>query len=512
MDRQIIISVEPRETRVGILEDGKLHEILIERAQEKTLVGNIYKGVVRNVLPAIQAAFVDIGLDRNGFLHASDITSEVAACREIAGEEVEWIELSPRELKREPIDTLIQKGQEVLVQIIKEPIGTKGVRLSTNLSIAGRYLVMMPGARQIGISRRIEEQAERRRLRQILREIQPPHDVGFIVRTVGQGASREEFEKDIRYLTDLWRGIQRQAPQAACPSLVHEELNLVLRVLRDSLTEDVSKIVVDSKDEHAAIARFVDALMPNMGAKIVYHGDRDHVFDSYGIEKEIEKAQRRKVWLRCGGYLIVDQTEAMVVIDVNSGRCLNKRNIDDTILETNMQAVEEAARQIRLRNIGGIIIIDFIDMHFRKHQRMVEKAMEQAVRRDKAKTNIFSLSPLGILQMTRERVKESLSEAVYEACPYCGGGGKVKSAESMSIEVQRLVKLALRGTRRLRRLPIRVQAHPSVCRLLEHGDREALRELEEHYRGTVTIEPREEFHIETVKLVNERTGKTLREE
>ncbi|HQM52676.1 MAG TPA: Rne/Rng family ribonuclease, partial [bacterium] len=440
MDRQIIISVEPRETRVGILEDGKLQEILIERAQEKTLVGNIYKGVVRNVLPAIQAAFVDIGLDRNGFLHASDITSEVAACREIAGEEVEGIELSPRELKREPIDTLIQKGQEVLVQIIKEPIGTKGVRLSTNLSIAGRYLVMMPGARQIGISRRIEEQAERRRLRQILREIQPPHDVGFIVRTVGQGASREEFEKDIRYLTDLWRGIQRQAPQAACPSLVHEELNLVLRVLRDSLTEDVSKIVVDSKDEHAAIARFVDALMPNMGAKIVYHGDRDHVFDSYGIEKEIEKAQRRKVWLRCGGYLIVDQTEAMVVIDVNSGRCLNKRNIDDTILETNMQAVEEAARQIRLRNIGGIIIIDFIDMHFRKHQRMVEKAMEQAVRRDKAKTNIFSLSPLGILQMTRERVKESLSEAVYEACPYCGGGGKVKSAESMSIEVQRLVK------------------------------------------------------------------------
>ena len=197
MDRQIIISVEPRETRVGILEDGKLQEILIERAQEKTLVGNIYKGVVRNVLPAIQAAFVDIGLDRNGFLHASDITSEVAACREIAGEEVEGIELSPRELKREPIDTLIQKGQEVLVQIIKEPIGTKGVRLSTNLSIAGRYLVMMPGARQIGISRRIEEQAERRRLRQILREIQPPHDVGFIVRTVGQGASREEFVKPI---------------------------------------------------------------------------------------------------------------------------------------------------------------------------------------------------------------------------------------------------------------------------------------------------------------------------
>ena len=265
MDRQIIINVEPRETRVGILEDDKLQEILIERAQEKTLVGNIYKGVVRNVLPAIQAAFVDIGLDRNGFLHASDITSEVAACREIAGEEVEGIELPSRELKREPIDKMISKGQEVLVQIVKEPIGTKGVRISTNLSIAGRYLVMMPGARQIGISRRIEDQAERRRLRHVLREIQAPPDVGFIVRTVGQGASREEFEKDIRYLTDLWHGIQRQAPQAPCPSLVHEELNLVLRVLRDALTEDVSKIGVDSKDEYANIARFVNALMPTRG-------------------------------------------------------------------------------------------------------------------------------------------------------------------------------------------------------------------------------------------------------
>lgn len=511
MDRQIIISVEPRETRVGILEDGKLQEILIERAQEKTLVGNVYRGVVRNVLPAIQAAFVDIGLERNGFLHVSDITSEVAACREIAGEDVEGLGVTGKASNREPIDKMIQKGQEVLAQIIKEPIGTKGVRISTNISIAGRYLVMMPGAQQIGISRRIEDFAERRRLRHILRDLQTPPDVGFIVRTVGQGASKEDFEKDILYLTDLWQGIQRQVPNAPCPSLIHEELNLALRVLRDALTEDVSKIVVDSKDEYANITRFVNALMPNMGAKIVYHSDRDHIFDSHGIEKEIEKAQRRKVWLKCGGYLIIEQTEAMVVIDVNSGRCLNKNNIDDTILETNMQAVEEAARQIRLRNIGGIIIIDFIDMHSRKHQRMVENAMQKAVKWDKAKTNIFPLSPLGILQMTRERVKESLSEAVYEACPYCGGGGKVKSAVSMSIEAQRLVKLALRGTRRLRRMPVRVQAHPSVCQLLEREDRDAVKEIEGRFHGTVTIEPKADFHIETVKLINERTGKLLNE-
>jgi ribonuclease G len=510
MGRQIIISVEPRETRVGIMEDGKLQEFLIEREQEKTLVGNIYKGVVRNVLPAIQAAFVDIGLGRNGFLHVSDITNEVSACREIAGEDVEGLGVTGKDAKRESIEKILQKEQEVLVQIIKEPIGTKGVRLSTNISLAGRYLVMMPGARQIGISRRIFDYGERRRLRQILRQIKTPADQGFIVRTVGQDASKADFEKDVRYLSDLWAGIQRQIPAAPCPSLIHEELNLILRVLRDVLTEDVSRIVVDSKDEYKNIQRFVKALMPNMAAKIVYHSGRDHVFDSSGIEKEIEKAQRRKVWLKCGGYLVIEQTEAMVVIDVNSGRCLDKKNLDDTILETNLQAAEEAARQIRLRNIGGIIIIDFIDMHLRKHQRMVEKAMQKAVKRDKAKTNIFPISQLGILQMTRERVKESLSEAVYEACPYCNGSGKVKSAESMSIEVQRLVKLALRGGHRLRRLLIKVQAHPSVCKRLETEDREAVKELEHRYKGAVKVEPREELHIENVKLINERSGRPIR--
>ncbi|MDD5557952.1 MAG: Rne/Rng family ribonuclease [bacterium] len=488
-----------------------MQEILIERAQEKTLVGNIYKGVVRNVLPAIQAAFVDIGLGRNGFLHASDITSDAAARCELAGEEVDELAAAPKDLRREPIDTIVHKGQEVIVQVIKEPIGTKGVRLSTNVSLAGRYLVMMPGAPQVGISRRIADAAERRRLRNILRQANPPGDAGFIVRTVAHGAQGEEIQKDVAYLTGLWEGIRRQIPAAPCPSLIHEELNLILRVLRDALTEDVSKITVDSREECGNIERFVDALMPRRTARIIYHGGREHVFDSSGIEKEIEKAHRRKVWLKCGGYLVIDQTEAMVVIDVNSGRCLSKKDIDETILETNLQAAEEAARQIRLRNIGGIIIIDFIDMRARRHQRLIEKAMQQAVRRDKAKTNIFPISPLGILQMTRERVKESLREAVYDACPYCGGGGRVKSAESVSIEAQRLVKLALRGGRRLRRLPVRVRAHPSVCHRLQNEDREAVRELERLYNGEVSVEPRESFHIEEVKLVNARSGRTLRE-
>ncbi|MCX6356572.1 MAG: Rne/Rng family ribonuclease [Candidatus Aureabacteria bacterium] len=509
MDRQIIISVEPRETRVGILEDNKLQELLIERMQEKTLVGNIYKGIVRNVLPAIQAAFVDIGFGKNGFLHVSDITNEVSACREIAGEDVEGLGVTGKDQKRESIDKILQNGQEVLVQIIKEPIGTKGVRLSSNISIAGRHLVMMPGARQIGISRRIADFAERRRLRTILKQLSIPKDMGFIVRTVGQGATQEEFEKDIRYLVDLWQGIQRQITAAPCPSLIHEELSLILRVLRDLLTEDVSTIVVDSKDEYQNVQRFVTALMPNMEAKISYHGGREHIFDCYGIDKEIEKAQRRKVWLKCGGYIVIEQTEAMVVIDVNSGRCLDKKNLDDTILETNLQAADEASRQIRLRNIGGIIIIDFIDMRQRRHQRMVEKAMEKAVKRDKAKTNIFPISPLGILQMTRERVKESLSEAVYEGCPYCGGFGRVKSVESMSIEAQRLIKLALRKNRHFRRMPLRILAHPNVIKRLEGEDREAVRELEKQFRGAVSFEPREDFHIETVRIQNERTGRPV---
>ena len=508
MNKQIIINVEPQETRVGIMEDGKIQEILIEREQEKTLVGNIYRGIVRNVLPGIQAAFVDLGLDRNGFLHVSDIVNEISACKEIAGEDVEGLGVRGKRSKREPIEKLIRKGQDVLVQLIKEPIGSKGVRISTNLSLAGRYLVMMPGARQIGISRRVTDYAERRRLRNILKQLKIPRDIGFIVRTVGQGATQQEFAKDVKYLLDLWKGIQKQYSMAPTPSFIHEELNLILRILRDSLTEDVSQIVVDSRDDYKNIQRFINTVMPKMRAKLLYHSGKEHIFESYGLQRDIEKAQRRKVWLKCGGYIIIEQTEAMVVIDVNSGRHIDKKNISETILETNLQAVNECARQIRLRNIGGIIIIDFIDMRLKRHQRMVERAMNKEVKRDKAKTNIFPISQLGILQMTRERVKESLSEAVYGACPYCKGSGQVKSSESMSIEVQRLIKKALLERRRLRKLRIKVQAHPCVCERLQKVDREAVTEIEKRYKGVVSFEPKD-LHMETVRLYDERTDKLI---
>ncbi len=509
MDRQFFINAEPLETRVAIAEDGKLQEIMIEREQEKTVVGNIYKGVVKSVLPAIQAAFIDVGLGKNGFLHVSDI-NEVTTCREIAGEDLEDLGITRKEKKKEPIEKTLRKDQEILVQVIKEPIGTKGVRLSANISLAGRYLVMMPGAQQLGISRRITNYAERRRLRGILKQVKVPRDMGFIVRTVGLDATPKDFAKDIDYLTSLWSGIQKQIHDNPAPALIHEEMNLVLRILRDSLAEDVSKIAVDSRDGYKNIQRFVSAVMPKINTRLIYYKGREHIFDSYGLQKEIEKAQRRKVWLKCGGYLVIEQTEAMVVIDVNSGRHLNRNNLQETILETNLQAVEEAARQIRLRNMGGIIIVDFIDMRLKRHQRMIEKAMIKAVKRDKAKSNILPISQLGILQMTRERVKESLREAVYENCPYCKGSGEVKSAESMSIEVQRRVKLALCSRRRLRRVSIKVQAHPVVCERLQREDKGAVREIEKRYKGIITFEPREDLHIENVKLYNAKTGAAIK--
>jgi ribonuclease G len=508
MERQIFINVEPLETRVAIVEDGKLQEIMIEREQEKTLVGNVYKGVVRNVLPAIQAAFIDVGLGRNGFLHVSDI-DEVTACREIAGEDLDDLGIRRKDKRKEPIEKVLTNGQELLVQVIKEPIGSKGVRLSANISLAGRYLVMMPGANQIGISRRITNYAQRRKLRGILKQLRVPGDMGFIVRTVGLNATLEDFAKDVEYLTSLWRGIQKQIPETPAPAPVHEELNLVLRILRDSLAEDVSKIAVDSREQYGNIQRFVNTVMPKINTKIIYHKGRDHIFDHHGLQREIEKAQRRKVWLKCGGYLIIEQTEALVVIDVNSGRHLDKNNLEETILQTNLEAVEEIVRQIRLRNIGGIIIIDFIDMRLRRHQRMVEREMMKAVKRDKAKTNILPISQLGILQMTRERVKESLREAVYENCPYCKGSGEVKSPESLSIEVQRKIKLVLRSKMRLRRLFIKVQAHPTVCQRLQKEDRDAVREIEKRYKGVITFEPREGLHVETVKLYNAKTGRII---
>lgn len=502
MSRQILISVESQEKRIAFLENNILEEFFIERGTETRLAGNIYKGRVENVVPGIQAAFVDVGLGKNGFLHVSDVISSAAG--EVAGEdEIETIQDRKVSKKIPSISELLKPGQEILVQVVKEPISTKGVRLSTHISLPGRFLVLLPFDPIRGISRRIQERHERTRLREFLAKTRLPKSMGVIVRTVSEGTDRGQFAKDIKYLYDTWKTIQKQIKHAGCPSFIHGELDLVLKTVRDSLTEEIDRVVVDSRDEYRRIKSFIGNLFHDMSQKIECYDGEEPLFERYGLEKEIEKMHRRKVWLKCGGYLVIDRTEALVAIDVNTGRNVGKDSLEETVHKTNLEAADEIARQLRLRNIGGIIIIDFIDMLSRQNQRSVMKRLKNAVKKDRAKTNILALSDIGLVEMTRQRIKETLAKEVYSECFYCEGRGVVKSAETMAIEIARsLAKLIrLKSEKELK-----VVVNPELYdHFVEHAD-EALKQLEEKYRVKIHLEKNPKFHIEEVKIFSVKSG------
>lgn len=498
MTKELAICTTSHETRVALLEGGHIAELYIERERERGIVGNIYKGKVIRVLPGMQAAFVDIGLEKAAFLYVADVLDEMEEVeRSIEGEVAPAGASGEQELPAlPPIEDLLREGQELLVQISKEPIGTKGARITAHISLPGRHLVYMPTVDHVGISRRIESENERERLRKVVESIRPP-GTGFIVRTVSEGKSEEDLRADMEFLVGLWNDLSRDLDERSAPSLIHSDLDVTSKVLRDILTEDVKRIVVDSREEYNKIIRFIRTFMPRLNYCIeLYEGD-EPIFDAFGLEVEISRALGRKVWLKSGASIIIEQTEALTAVDVNTGRYVGKHNLEDTILKTNLEAVKEIAFQLRLRNIGGLIIIDFIDMEKEAHREKVHAALEEALKSDKNKTNILKISELGLVEMTRKRVRESIGRTLCEPCAYCEGKGYVKGKLTVIYEILRELH------RELADLPaghITLLAHPGITGLLVDEERAGIDELEQRYGRHISINSRPGFHIEQFEI------------
>jgi len=461
---EILVNVTPRESRAAFLENGVLQEVHIERANRRGITSNIYKGRVSRVLPGMQAAFIDVGLDRTAFLHVSDI-----ARREDVGVEFE----APR---TDDIRAAVNEGDELLVQVLKDPLGTKGARLTTFITLPSRFLVYMPQGRGVGVSARIEDEAERARLRTLVEAFMPAERPGgYIIRTVAEGVAPEALRADMLFLQKLWELVGEAGRSAPAGQLVHEDLPLHVRMLRDLLGQDVERVQVDALAAHGRMVEFARTFMPESEPKIeLYRGNRP-ILDLYGVEDEIQKALDRKVPLKSGGYLIIDQTEAMTTIDVNTGAFVGHRNLEDTIFRTNLEAAVAIARQLRLRNLGGIIIIDFIDMQDEDHRRQVLQALEKSLVTDHARTHISSVSPLGLVEMTRKRTRESLEHLLCQPCPTCEGRRYVKTPETVAYEIFREI---VRQARQFEVQGLMVLAHQDVIELLLDEESAALAELE----------------------------------
>ncbi len=492
MSEEILINVTPRETRVAVVENGMLQEVHIERAQRRGYVGNIYKGKVSRVMPGMQAAFVEIGLDRAAFLHASDI---VRAAPSLVGDATEGGGASG---PTPPILDLVREGHEVVVQVVKDPIGSKGARLTTHLSIPSRYLVLLPYSRMVGVSVRIEDETERARLKDALQQLGRDGGLGFIVRTNAEGQSHEALAEDVDYLGRLWQAVQEGISQARVGTRIYEDLPLSLRALRDLMRRDIEKVRVDSRETFDKIHSFTQQFMPDMVERIEHYPGERPIFDLYGVEDEIQRALRKEVPLKSGGYLIVDQTEAMTTVDVNTGAFLGHRNLEETVYRTNLEAAQAAARQLRLRNLGGIIIIDFIDMTDEEHKRQVLRTLEKALMRDHAKTTVYDMSPLGLVEMTRKRTTESLERQLCEPCPECGGRGSLKTAETVTYEIFREIT---RAVRQFDAEKLLVLAAPKVVSRILDEESAAVAELEEFIRKTIRFQPEEHYSQEQFDVV-----------
>ncbi len=498
MDSEILINVTREETRVGLLEGGQVVEFYVERKRDASLVGNIYKGKVVKILPGMQSAFVDIGLEKAAFLYVTDIRAGIEEFASFLDEEEKNNSLELVSRKGKPdftIEDLVQEGQEILVQASKDPIGSKGARLTSYVTLPGRYLVLMPNVDHIGISRRISDEDERTRLKKIVEDIQPK-GYGFIIRTASEGSTEEDLKKDFEFLFLLWETIQKKKDRVTAPSLLYSDLDLVFRSVRDLMSQDVKRLVIDSEEEYERIKDFVRAHVEKLLGKIELYEGTEPIFDTFGIELDISRALGRKVWLKSGGYIVIDQTEAMTVIDVNTGKFVGKEELEDTILKTNLEAVKEIAYQIRLRNLGGIIIVDFIDMEKLENRERVFNGFTETMRKDRAKNTISHISELGLIQMTRKRVRESLGRVLCEACPYCEGKAFVKSPRTLCYEIFRKIKrIARRSGER-----IIVTAHPSVAELLSDEERQGLEDIESHYNVKVTVKGNSNLHQENYEV------------
>ena len=494
----LVNASQTEECRIAIVEDGRLEELYVERASQDNYVGNVYKGTVVNLEPSIQAVFVDFGVGRNGFLHISDVEPRYFKQGgydpdEMMRKEREAAAANGRNRRpsshggfrpriKPPIQEVFKRGDEVLVQVIKEGIGNKGPTLSTYISIPGRYLVLMPALGRIGVSRKIEDEEERRRLKEYLYDLKPPKGLGFIVRTAGAGRSRKELSRDLAYLLRLWKVIAKRVQTIPAPIDIYEESDMIIRTIRDILTADIDTIVIDSEDAHTRAKDFLKLVMPRHAEKLELYNGKDPLFHQYRMEGEIAKIHAREVPLPDGGSIVIDQTEALVAIDVNSGNFRSEDSPEEAAYRLNLSAAKEISRQLRLRDLGGVIVNDFIDMRRDKHRRGVERTLRDSMKRDRARTKILRISPFGLVEMTRQRVKPGLKRSLYSECPCCNGRGNVKTEESMALDVLRMLMLATE-VKNIHSVSVRV--NEKVSSYLNNQKRKELAELEG--RGTLDI-------------------------
>jgi ribonuclease G len=509
--KEVIINAESLETRVAVLEEGKLEEFTIERTTEERLVGSIYKGRVRNLEDGLKAAFVDIGFEKNAFLHYWDIVpNQFDSGVEIVEREDRRARPERPKITQRDIPRVYPPGSDIVVQVTKGPIGTKGPRVTTNLVLPGRYLVLLPNSDKSGISRKIEHPEERQRLKRILRELQIPEGMGVIMRTVGEGQQKRYFVRDLALLLEEWRFVQEKIKSQPSPSCVFQEPDLIERTVRDFLTEEVERIVVDSHPAHERIQDIIGRISKRSLSKIKHYAEHQPIFDRFNITKQLETTFSRQVHLKSGGYIVIDETEALVAIDVNTGRHKGGKDQESTILKVNLEAAEEIARQLRLRNMGGLIVLDFIDMKSRRDQQQVYGRVKEGLRRDKAKTHILPISQLGLMEMTRQRHSESVRSAVYDDCPYCKGRGKVKSAITMSVEIQRkLAEIMKKRTRDESDFQLKIVVHPSVLSRFSNEDKQLINEMEKRYYGKLSFRSDNTLHAEEFRIFNGENNEEL---
>ncbi len=519
---KIVVNCEKLETRVALLENGSLEEYTVERANDDNIVGSVFKGIIRNIEPGLSAMFVDIGLEKNAFLHFWDAIPEAldSGLEEIqrgkggkgggGGNQGRGGKGKPRKgrIQSKDIPNLYPVGSEVLVQVTKGPIGTKGPRITTNISLPGRYMVLMPRNDQLGISRKIEDPKERARLRKIMSEkLTVPEKMGVILRTVSSGQKVRYFVRDLAILVDEWREVEEKAASCKAPACVFQEPDLIERTVRDFLTDEIDEVLCDDEKEAERMKDLIGVISRRSRNRIQYFQTNTPIFEKLGIQRQIDNAFFRQVWLPSGGYLVIDETEALIAIDVNTGRAKTK---DKMILQTNIEAAEEVARQLRLRNIGGLIVVDLIDMKARRDQMTVYKVMREGLKNDKAKTHVLQISQLGLMEMTRQRLHESLNITVNEPCHYCQGRGLVKSAESMSVELQRRINGTLAKSENQGR-ELLVVVHPDVMERLRTNDGELFVELERRHNARLTFRSDASYYREQVVIADAKTQKEIRE-
>jgi ribonuclease G len=488
MNKDLIVSSTPQETKVALLEDGAVAEFFIEREAHRGVVGNIYKGRVTRVLPGMQSAFVDLGLERDAFLYVADVF-----------EDLDENLLSPEEqVRNAPIEERLQEGQEVLAQVVKEPLGTKGARITSHVSLPGRYLVFMPTVEHVGVSRKIVDDEERRRLKSMLKEIrQERGGGGFIARTAGLGHSREDFDRDARYLTRTWDEVRAQSCRQAAPALLHRELGLVQRLLRDILADNVGAIRLDSERDYQSTLELVRELQPELAPR-VHRFEKGNILEEHGVTTALERALRSKVWLDSGGYIVINQTEALVAVDVNTGRYTGKNKLEETILKTNLEAVKELVRQIRLRDLGGIIVVDFIDMEERKSRQKVMAALEQELSHDRSPSKLLSVNEFGLVILTRKRVKQSLERILCQPCPYCVGSGMIKSVATVCSEIYDEVKKLVPD---MRGQALLLRVNPEVARALSGEEAGVLKNLSQLVEAEIVVQADPLLHQEQFDVV-----------